>query len=229
MLKMERDGLILLPAAKKPAPASKVDIVYTPEAEIQAEICCRAGDLRDLHLEIVESKSDKRLWAELVHRYHYLNYKPLGGAQIRYLIRSEGRVLGCLGFSSAAWKTAPRDEFIGWTHTQRERNLQKVVDNTRYLILPWVKIHSLASRALALAARRLPADWEKRYGYRPVLLETFVEKARFKGTCYKAANWIHVGETKGRGRYDEKHQARQPIKTIWLYPLDRNFSRVLCQ
>jgi hypothetical protein len=173
--------------------------------------------------------SDKRLWAELVNRYHYLGYKALSGAQLRYLIRSEGRVLGCIGWSAAAWKTAPRDLFIGWTQAQREHNLEKVINNARYLILPWVKVPSLASKALAMAAKRLPEDWQTRYGYRPVLLETFVEKERFRGTCYKAANWIHVGETKGRGRYDQKNEASQPIKMIWLYPLERNFRTVLCR
>lgn len=229
MLQMEKDGLFVLPPPRNPAPAGKILPIRSSAGEPGPEINCRAGDLRELHLERVESGSDKKLWSELVDRYHYLGYSPLGGAQVRYLIRTEDQVLGCMGFSAAAWKTLPRDQFIGWTQAQREKNLEKVVNNARYLILPWIKIHSLASKALSMAAKRLPEDWEKSYGYRPALLETFVEKDRFLGTCYRAANWTRVGETKGRGRYDRRNEYAQPIKSIWLYPLIRNFREALCR
>jgi hypothetical protein len=229
LIQMEKDGIITLPPLTRKYRKGKIAPAPTSEGDPGSDIICRVGELCDLRVEVVESKADKRLWSELVHRYHYLGYKPLGGAQLRYLIRSGNRVLGCMGWSAAAWKTSPRDQFIGWAQAQREKNLEKVINNARYLILPWVKVQHLASKVLAMAAKRLPSDWEKRYGYRPVLLETFVEKDRFQGTCYKAANWIHVGETKGRGRYDQKHEASQPIKTIWLYPLDRAFRKVLCR
>jgi Domain of unknown function (DUF4338) len=230
LLQMERDGVLVLPPVLRTFSGKRRGLPNrTSLGEAAEKIECRAGDLQGLHLEIVQSRSSKQLWSELVDRYHYLGYSPLGGAQLRYLIRSEDRVLGCLGFSAAAWKTAPRDQFITWTHEQREKNLEKVVNNARFLILPWVKVHSLASKSLSMAAKRLPEDWEKRYGYRPALLETFVEKERFAGTCYKAANWIRVGETQGRGRYDKTHTAAQPIKTIWLYPLSRDFQKVLCR
>ncbi|MGK5086417.1 DUF4338 domain-containing protein [Bdellovibrionota bacterium FG-2] len=229
LLQMERDGVLTLPPLLKPFKGKRRGLPKrTNLGEPGEELICRAGDLRELHLDLVRSPADKKLWAELVDRYHYLGYSPLGGAQLRYLIRSEDRVLGCLGFSAAAWKTAPRDQFVGWSVAQREKSLEKVVNNARFLILPWVKVHSLASKALSMAAKRLADDWMDRYGYRPVLLETFVEKERFLGTCYKAANWIHVGQTQGRGRYDSKHQGAQPIKTIWLYPLNPSFRKELC-
>ena len=157
-----------------------------------------AGKLPDLRLEPVSGQRVSSLWNEYIHRYHYLGYQPLPGAQLRYLITSADRVLGALGFGAAAWKTAPRDQWIGWTAKQRKRNLHLVVNNARFLILPWVTSRNLASKALGMAARRLPGDWEAAYSYRPVLLETFVQKDRFAGTCYKAANWTCLGDTKGR-------------------------------
>ena len=130
-------------------------------------------------------------------------------------------------FGAPAWKTAPRDRFIGWCPSERERNLQLIVNNARFLILPWVQSQNLASKLLALAARLLPQDWHDRYAYRPVLLETFVDTQRFTGACYKAANWIHVGQTQGRGKLDRDHKADLPTKSIWLYPLSKFFRRAL--
>ena len=123
----------------------------------------------------------------------------------------------------------PRDRFIGWTAEQRQRNLHLVINNARFLILPWIECKNLASRLLSMATRRVPQDWHSRYGYSPVLLETFVETSRFQGTCYKATNWIRVGQTKGRGKLDIHHRAQLPIKSIWLYPLVKNFRRKLCK
>lgn len=229
MLQMEKDGIITLPASRGSVAARRKTVLRTPAGEPGDDIHASVGELKGIHLVRVETPSEKALWSELIDRYHYLGYKPLGGAQIRYLIKSENNILGCMGFCAAAWKTNPRDQFIGWTHEEREKNLEKVVNNARFLILPWVKVQSLASKSLAMAAKRLPGDWEKSYGYKPALLETFVEKGRFLGTCYKAANWIHVGETKGRGRYDRFKEFGQPIKAIWLYPLTRDFRRDLCR
>jgi hypothetical protein len=168
------------------------------------------------------------LWNEYIDWYHYLGYTPLPGAQLRHFARSEGRILALFGFGAAAWKTAPRDMFIRWSTEQRERNLHLIVNNARFLILPWVQSRHLASRLLGMAARQIADDWQKLYRYRPVLLETFVETPRFKGTSYKAANWIHVGKTKGRGKLDRYNKAQLPCKDIWLYPLDKRFRRTLC-
>lgn len=136
--------------------------------------------------------------------------------------------MALLSFGASAWKTQPRDEFIGWTSETRCRNLHLIVNNARFLILPWIQCRNLASRVLALIAQRLPEDWQARYAYRPVMLETFVEKPRFAGTCYKAANWRYLGDTQGRGKLDTLHRKSQPIKSIWIYPLAKDFRRQLC-
>ena len=157
------------------------------------------------------------LWNELIERYHYLGHKPLPGAQIKYLVfSSQGTPLAALGFGAAAWKVAPRDNFIGWSPQQRERNLHLIVNNARFLILPWVISRNLASRILSIAAKQLPLDWQKYYNYQPVLLETFVQKNRFKGTCYRAANWILIGQTQGRGKLDRYNKYPLPIKDIFV-------------
>ena len=161
-------------------------------------------------MRVVESREESRLWTELIERHHYLRYRVPVGANLRYLVRSGqrgGSVLACLLWSSPAWKMAARDEWIGWNAEQRARNLQLIVNNSRFLVLPWVRIQGLASKILAQSARQLPIDWEHRYGYRPLLLETLVDAQRFRGTCYRAANWIHVGQTAGRGRMDREHRS----------------------
>ena len=149
-------------------------------------------------------------------------------SQARYFARARGRILAVLGFGAAAWKTAPRDRYIGWTPSQRQARLHLLVNNARFLILPWVRSPNLASRLLAMAARQLTTDWQHRYGYRPVLLETFVETPRFRGTCYKAANWTYLGHTQGRGKLDVHHAATLPKKSIWVYPLAADFRKTLC-
>jgi hypothetical protein len=179
-------------------------------------------ELAALRLAVVE-RTGSALWNEYIDRYHYLGYKPLPGAQLRYFAYAGERLVGLLGFGAAAWKSGPRDEWIGWSRTQRHRNLGGVVNNARFLILPWVRVFSLASKLLAMAARALPAHWEGRYGYRPVLLETFVEAERFAGTCYRAANWTCVGQTQGRGKLGDHRLGQVPIKTVWVYPLAKDF------
>ena len=141
---------------------------------------------------------------------------------------ASGSVLAVVGFGASAWKAAPRDRFIGWSVAQREARLQLVVNNARFLILPWVQVRNLASTVLARSSRRLPDDWQARYGYRPLLLETFVQSDRFAGTSYRAANWTHVGQTQGRGKLDVHRTHPLPRKDIWLYPLRRDFRRRLC-
>ena len=233
LLQMERAGHITLPVALRPGwmgrPGARLAAPRTLLGEPGAEVSCRVDELRTIFLEPVVSKSEGLYWRELIGRYHYLGYKTLVGAQLRYLIRAEsGVLLGCLGFSAAAWKSAARDQWIGWNGPEREKNLERIVDNSRFLVLPWIRVKGLASKALALAARVLPAHWEQTYGYRPLLLETFVEVERFQGTCYRAANWICVGQTQGRSKYDRHHQHAKPIKSIWLYPLAKDFRRRLC-
>ena len=227
MLRMQEDGLIQLPAPKGKRPETRIE--FTPRTAPEAPIEQAANYLAPLQLCPVVSRAHSRLWNEYIHRYHYLGYKTLPGAQIRYFVTSGERIVALLGFGASAWQAAPRDNYIGWDHDQRKKNLHLVVNNARFLILPWVKSKNLASMILGMAARQLPSDWELRYHYRPVLLETFVEKNRFTGGCYKAANWVCVGETKGRGKLGPAGKQSVPIKDLWLYPLARGFKSALAQ
>ncbi|MEE9148628.1 MAG: Druantia anti-phage system protein DruA [Candidatus Tectomicrobia bacterium] len=227
MLRMDRDSLITLPPPLKGNGNGRNRPRLTVASEPQEPLRASVGSLGELSLRPVDSPLDSALWNELIERYHYLGYKPLPGAQIRYLVFSDKHLLAALGFGAAAWKVAPRDQFIGWTAEQRERNLHLVVNNARFLILPWIRVRYLASRLLAKIAKQLPRDWQARYGFRPVLLETFVQSNRFRGTCYRAANWIYVGQTKGRGKLDRKKQRLLPVKDVYLYPLHRHFRQNL--
>jgi len=204
--------------------------------EPQPEISGSARELEPLRLDVVrggkaDPSGDHALFKELLDRYHYLGYRVPFGASLRYLVRSErapGQVLACLLWSSPAWRMAARDAWIGWSDEERGRNLQLLVNNSRFLILPWVRVKGLASKILARCARQLPEDWEQLYGYRPLLLETLVDGARFSGTCYRAANWIRLGQTAGRGRMDRRHEAHgRAVKDLYVYPLCRNVGQRL--
>ena len=221
MLRMQEDGLIQLPAPRKtnrnrcPIKPAETDITAP-----QSTILDPVHQLGELHLRLVSS-NNSRLWNEYIQRYHYLGYTPLPGAQLRYFVIMNGQVLALLGFGASAWQVAPRDSFIGWDHEQRRRGLPLIVNNARFLILPWVQSKNLASKILAMIARQLPIDWFHRYNIQPVLMETFVETGRFAGTCYRAANWRQVGVRQGRGRQDAKHTNLLPVKHVLVYPLQR--------
>jgi hypothetical protein len=222
MLRMAENGLITLPPPRrKPPPRQK--ICFTEQTDPQTEIIQPIHELEPIQLCPVLTRDDSRLWNEFIHRYHYLGHQPLPGAQLRYFVTIDQKIVAALGFGAAAWQTAPRDQFVGWSHDQRQRNLPLIVNNARFLIMPWVKSKNLASTILSVIARRLPSQWEERYSIRPVLLETFVDSERFAGTCYKAANWSYVGKTKGRGKLGPAGKQSVPIKDIWLYPLCRQF------
>lgn len=228
MLRMEKDGLIELPPPQNGNGNGVTRPRLTAASAPQQPVTASAGRLGKLQLSPVTTPQQSRLWNELIERYHYLRYQPLPGAQIRYLIFSaNSQLLAALGFGAAAWKVAPRDHFIGWTPEQRTRNLHLIVNNARFLILPWVNSRNLASKILALAAKQLPNHWHTRYHYTPVLLETFVERQRFSGASYRAANWILVGQTQGRGKLDRHHQNAAPVKDIYLYPLHKHFRQTL--
>ena len=192
-------------------------------------VACAASECEPLELALVESAGESRRWREHIERYHYLGCRVPFGANLRYRVRNRDRDLACLLWTSPAWKMQARDAWIGWSDQQRKRNLQWIVNNGRFLILPWVQVKGLASKILALSARQVPHDWHTRYGYRPLLLETLVDPKRFRGTCYRAANWIHIGQTAGRGRMDREHQRHgQAIKDIYVYPLVRDARQRLC-
>ena len=206
----------------------------TGGSDPQAEIRGSAGEFAPLRLGVVSSEDRRalQLWAEYLERYHYLGHRVPVGASLRYFVRSERcpeQVLACLQWSSAAWKMAARDRWIGWSAEQRARNLPFIVNNSRFLLLPWVRVKGLASKILGQAARQLPDDWQRIYGYRPLLLETLVEEERFRGTCYRAANWLELGRTQGRGRMDREHQSPLPPKLLFVYPLCRHVQQRLRQ
>jgi hypothetical protein len=229
--RLEDKAIIKLPACrKKYANKVKVRIERSRKADLQPTVSTKLKHLWPIRLIKVDHQEQRQLWYEYVDRYHYLGYQLPFGAQLRYFIESgaTGEILGCFQFSSPAWKMAPRDRWIGWTDEQRKVNLQKVINNSRFLIFPWVEVKNLASTALSLAVKSVLDDWQDAYGYRPVLMETLVDRKRFKGTCYKAANWIHVGKTTGRGRMDRDHtRDGAAIKEIYVYPLSSRFRQEL--
>jgi Domain of unknown function (DUF4338) len=230
---LERLGVIQLPVARQAgshAPRSRVEL--TPQSQPQLVIQGSLQEVVPVTLQRVESSQELACWKELIARHHYLGFRVPFGASLRYLIRittGEGQtVAGCLQFSSPAWRLEARDRWIGWTDRVRKKGLQRIVSNSRFLILPSVQVKGLASHVLSLACRQLPEDWHQSYRIRPVLLETFVELQLYRGTCYRAANWICLGQTRGRGRMDCAHQNQEPVKTIWVYPLDKRFRQILC-
>jgi hypothetical protein len=229
--RLDEKGTIKLPACRKQhANRAAAKVRRTEKANIQPTIFAKLKDLSPILLIRVETQEQRQLWYEYVDRYHYLGYQLPFGAQLRYFIKTGATddVLGCFQFSSPAWKMAPRDRWIGWTDEQRKVNLQKIINNSRFLIFPWVEVKNLASSALALAVKTVPDDWQRCYGYRPVLMETLVYRKRFKGTCYKAANWIHMGKTTGRGRMDrDNKQQGAAVKDIFVYPLTSRFRQEL--
>jgi hypothetical protein len=228
LLKLHRRGLVQLPECEPAFGAHR----GTRSLDIEVpSVCCDLKDLETVALFRITSPESKAsaVWNELMNRYHYLGAGPLCGAQIRYLIGSSRYGwLGGLAFSAAAWRVEARDRWIGWNDRARREHLDKVVCNSRFLILPQVRVPHLASHILSLCAKVLPQDWIERYGVQPVLLESFVERDRFRGTCYRAANWQHVGSTCGRGRQDRERRFSVPVKDIYVYPLGKNAREVLC-
>jgi hypothetical protein len=229
LLRMERDGLIRLPPPEKGNGNRTARVRISSASDPKSEVCVGAGALGPLRLEMVLKGAGSKLWNELIERYHYLGYKPLPGAQLRYFVFGGSGLLATLGFGASAWSVADRDCYIGWTAKQRKRNLHLIVNNSRFLILPWVKSRNLASRILSLVCKQIRDDWQARYNYSPVLLETFVEIDRFTGTCYRAANWTRVGITQGRGKLEKSKQGKLPKKYILLYPLVKDFKEQLCR
>ena len=227
MLAMQRDGRLTLPPPRRRQGRPK-PIVFGPETDPPEQPITASLDVvRPLQIIPVVSGTDASVrWNAYLARYHYLGYKVLSGDQLRYTVSDRaGRLLALLGFDAAAWKTAPRDAFIGWSSAQRRHNLHLVVNNSRFLILPWVRLPNLASHILSQIQQRLPHDWQQRYAYQPVLLETFCETPRFNGTVYRAANWTLVGLTQGRGRNDRDRQ----LTLFFIQPLRKDWQRILRQ
>lgn len=228
LLRMERAGLIGLPVPRqantngRPSPEERP----IPRPEPPQTVAVDSGT--PIRVELVQSETGRQWYRSLMGHYHYLGSKPMAGAQLRYLLWSGDWLVGGLGFGAAAWLVAPRDRWIGWSARQREQRLEWVVNNSRFLILPWVRVPHLGSWVLGRLARQLPGDWRQCYGYEPVLLESFVEVNRFAGTCYQAANWEYLGVTQGRGKLEQTGQAVLPRKRIFVRPLRRDFRSLLC-
>lgn len=226
--RLQQQRLLTLPALRRCGRRGPRTVTLDPRSDAQPPIHCRIPDLQPLRLTLIEN-SDSVLWRQFIERYHYLGFRVPVGAHLRYFVHSaQGQILACLLWTSPAWKMAARDRWIGWNSEQHARNLQFIVNNSRFLILPWVKVNGLASTILARSARQLPHDWSEHYGYTPLLLETLVDVTRFNGTCYRAANWIALGQTTARGRMDRHHKTRGTRKQIFVFPLHRHVQQRLC-
>jgi len=230
LLKLERSGHIRLPPRQRPSSNAFRNRCVPAVAETTEPIGGALRDLRPLRVWVVAPGSEAlRLFNGLLARYHDLGHRNTVGENLRYLIRDRrGRPVACALFGSAAWTCADRDAFLGWDRATRERNLQRLTNNTRFLVLPWVVVPHLASHVLGLIAHRIRADWQAKYGHPVHALETFVDRDRFKGTCYQAANWLRLGVTRGRTRNDREHCIRAAVKDVYLYPLVADFRRELC-
>lgn len=229
LLKLHRADVIELPPPRRPA-NNELRNRSVPVVEYQtAAIECPLKDLLPLDVGIVEPRNGEAdLFNCLLQKHHYLGHRSTVGETIRYLVGDrEGRPLSCVLFGAAAWAMRPRDEYIGWDHAQRADRLQWVTNNTRFLVLPWVRVPNLASHILGLVSRRLRDDWTDRYGHPISALETFVDR-RFRGTCYQAANWRKLGQTTGRTRNGTPGKALSSIKDVYLYPLIPQFRGELC-
>ena len=226
LLRLEEQGLIALPPRLRPKNNLKQKSFSQVPFFVNASVHGSVGEHGRPSIERVNSQ-DGYLWDYLVFHYHYLGLPKLVGEHIKHLVYLQSQVVACLSWASAAWKAKDRDHFIGWQEPTRRRNLSLVANNTRFLILPWVKVKYLASTALSLSIRRLRADWEKVYGHPIYLAETFVDTSRFEGTCYRAANWLCVGKTQGSAKKGNAYCYHGQPKAIYLYPLHRHFRRYL--
>jgi hypothetical protein len=208
--RLQAHQVLTLPRKQQTKPVgSATSIPHTARGEPGAPLVVQVEAFAPVVLEQVQHAEQRQLFRELIGRYHRLGYAVPFGAHLQYLLsisKPAPAVVSCLQFSSAAWRMRARDAWIGWDDATRARQLPRVVGNTRFLLLPWVRIQNLASAALALALRRLPGDWQSRYGAAPLLVETLVDPAHYTGGCYRAANWVELGETSGRGRDDRAHR-----------------------
>lgn len=211
-----------------PIAPPKRSIAISAKTNPGPEIIQKAGDFTGFDFLQPRIPNEVRLWDEYIERYHYLGHTTLPGDRLRYFISSHDRLLALMGFNSAAWRVQARDDFIGWNDEQRIKNLRLIINNARFLILPWVKSENLASRLLSVCVKRVADDWESVFSYRPVLLETFVDSSRFNGACYRASNWLYAGMTKGRGKFGHDKKNLLTRKYVFLFPLQKNFRFLLC-
>lgn len=227
--RLEAEGLVTLPEKRGYRSSSTRRPARTARTDATAAVAGSLAELGAVRLEAIAAGSeDEALWNEYVERYHYLGYRKPFGCPLRYFAHSDRGVLGCVLLAGAAKAITVRDEWIGWTAEQRLRNLPWVVNNTRFLVLPWVRVRHLASHVLGKVARQVADDWHQRWGYRPLLMETFVDPARFSGTCYRAAGWEELGRTTGEGLVRPGRSYSTTPKLVLVRPLDRDFRAKLC-
>jgi hypothetical protein len=200
-----------------------IPIIETDQSPMEGKL----SQLPSIELKLVRNTNLEPLYNSLVHQHHYLGYRQIVGNHLKYMAFIEDRPIACLGWGSPTWSVKSRDTFIGWDKPTKEKNLHLLANNTRFLILPWVSVKYLASKVLALSAKRISNDWLEVYNHPLHLLETFVERKRFKGTCYQAANWICVGKTKGTAKKGHDHLFHGNIKDVYLYPLRKDFRQKL--
>jgi len=224
---LEDVGLVELPATSFHSKRNEKKSETMEFAIDTTPICGEVTDLAPIHLEIARIGAELQRWRRYVDTYHLLGDKTVFGSRLSYFIKSRESILGCLQFSASSWALSSRDEWIGWTVQDRKQRLHLIVNNSRFLILPWIRVKNLASKVLSLAIRQIQADWLREYCYAPVLLETFVDTSQFAGTCYKASNWTFLGETQGRGRMDRKNEYGLSRKAIYMYPLQKDFKDCL--
>lgn len=229
LLSLDRAGLIQLPPARGNYDPG-VQRRKRPEAVVPDNRPVRGPLSRLLPIEIEPVRRTPReaLFNSLMEQYHYLRYERPVGEHVKYLMSVDGQAIACAAWSSAPRHLGPRDRFIGWDQQARRRNVHLIAYNTRFLILPWVRVDHLASHLLARMAARVGADWERLYAHPIHLLETFVDPERFRGTCYRAANWQVLGTTTGRGNNDQTNRANRSLKQVLAYPLHRRFRQLLC-
>jgi hypothetical protein len=230
LLKLAEQGHICLPQRRRASPNRMLHKQVRPVAHASDPIAEPLAGLRPLEVrELSQWPEELPLYEWLLHRYHYLSYASTVGLNLKYVVGDrQGRPLGCLLFGSAAWKCEVRDRFIGWTPMQRQARLQQITSNTRFLVLPWVRVGELASHVLSLVLGRLRQDWQIKYVGRLDLVETFVDISRFRGACYRAANWLDLGQTTGRTRQDRSHRMALRLKRVLVYPLHAQFRQHLC-
>jgi len=234
LLKLEQRGWIILPACRCASP-NRMRHKARPTLEVPVPAVPIGGDLSQLlplgigELSAPDQRAERALFDALLHRHHYLSHRSSVGENLQYMVRDRsGRPLACVLFGAAAWQCRARDHYIGWDAPTRQRRLNYITNNTRFLIVPWARVPHLASHILGRIARRLCADWQRKYGHLIYLLETFVDTNRFPGTCYRAANWQCVGQTTGRTRQNQSMIPQAAPKAVWLYPLRPDFRQALC-
>lgn len=227
LLRLEENGHILLPARKRPKNNGKTRNFSQTPLFLQKPLTGPIGDYSRPVIQDLQG-SDTHLWDYLIHHYHYLGLPTLVGEHLRQVATIDGQIVACLGWASAAWKVRDRDGFIGWNNTARRQNLHLVANNVRFLIPDWIHIRHLASKVLSLSLAGLNEKWQAKYGHGLVMAETFVDLARFQGTCYRAANWIHVGQTSGSSKKGNVYSYHGHPKAVYLYPLHKSYRRLLC-